>query len=394
MQPNPPAVPPAMPDILVVDDTPANLRLLAEMLKESGYRVRPVPSGKLAIEAARQEQPDLILLDVKMPEMNGYEVCERLKSDEALKEIPVLFISAMDETLDKIKAFAVGGVDYVTKPFQFEEVEARVRTHLKLRQLQVELESRNRQLQENYDQLRKLERLRDDLTHMIVHDMRSPLTGIAGYLELLELHVAKKLDSEELKFLQAARSSGSVLVDMVNSLLDISRMEQGKMPLAVTESDLDVLIQNALLSIGSPANAAALVHLKPPQPVRAACDANLVTRVIANLAGNALKFTPKEGRITVAAEQTGAGAKIRVADTGSGIPREFHAKIFEKFWQVEARQDGKKYSTGLGLTFCKLAIEAHGGEIGVESEVGKGSTFWFTLPAQPAPAREAPGAAG
>jgi len=369
------------PDILVVDDTPANLQLLTAMLKKRGYRVRPVPGGKLAIQAIQKEKPDLILLDINMPEMNGYEVCEQLKADAALKEIPVLFISALDETIDKIKAFAAGGVDYITKPFRFEEVEARVRTHLKLRQLQIELERQNRQLQENYDQLRKLEDLQDNLTHMIIHDMRSPLLGITGNLELLEMDAGKKLSSNELAILEDARSSGLLLVGMVNSLLDVSRLEQGQMPLNVTKSDIDVLIQNALNSLGSLTKQISLTHQKQSPPVTVNCDANLITRVIANLVGNAVKFTPKEGRVTVSVERNGDKAKLCVSDTGSGIPREYHKKIFEKFGQVETRQQRNMQSTGLGLTFCKLAIEAHCGKIGLESEVGKGSTFWFTLPA-------------
>ena len=134
------------PSILVVDDTPANLQLLASMLKERGYKTRPVPSGLLALQAALSEPPDLILLDVNMPEMNGFEVCQSLKADEKLKDIPVIFISALNEVLDKVRAFAVGGVDYITKPFQFDEVQARVDTHLKIRHLQEELEQHNRQL--------------------------------------------------------------------------------------------------------------------------------------------------------------------------------------------------------------------------------------------------------
>ena len=134
------------PNILVVDDTPANLHLLANMLKERGYKTRPVPSGMLALQAALSDPPDLVLLDVNMPEMNGFDVCQSLKADERLKEIPVIFISALNELLDKVKAFSVGGVDYITKPFQFEEVQARVDTHLKLRRLQKELEDHNRQL--------------------------------------------------------------------------------------------------------------------------------------------------------------------------------------------------------------------------------------------------------
>ncbi len=137
---------PDKPSILVVDDTPANLQLLASMLKERGYRTRPVPSGLLALQAALSEPPDLILLDINMPEMNGFEVCQSLKADEKLKDIPVIFISALNEVLDKVRAFAVGGVDYITKPFQFDEVQARVNTHLKLWHLQQELEKHNRQL--------------------------------------------------------------------------------------------------------------------------------------------------------------------------------------------------------------------------------------------------------
>ena len=369
-----------VPDILVVDDTLANLQLLTEMLKKRGYRVRPVPSGRLALQAVQKEKPDLILLDINMPEMNGYEVCEHLKADAALKELPVLFISALDETIDKIKAFTAGGVDYVTKPFQFEEVEARVQTHLKLRRLQIELESRNRQLQENYDQLRKLEVLQDNLTHMIVHDMRSPLLGLTGNLELLEMDAEKKLNGDDLDLLKNARSSGGILVGMVNSLLDISRMEQGQMPLNVTKSDMDVLIQNAINSLGSLTKQVSLHYQKQSPPMMVNCDANLVTRVIANLVGNAIKFTPEGGQVTVSEESNGTEVTLCVADTGRGIPREYHAKIFEKFGQVEARQQREMYSTGLGLTFCKLAVEAHGGEIGVESEPDKGSVFWFTLP--------------
>src|SRR6202011_419862 len=133
--------------ILVVDDTPANLQVLAGMLKDRGYKVRPAPSGKLALLAAQRDPPDLILLDINMPEMNGYEVCEHLKADDNLKGIPIIFISALTEPLDKVKAFAIGGVDYLTKPFQMEELHARVETHLKLRRLQIELEEYSRHLE-------------------------------------------------------------------------------------------------------------------------------------------------------------------------------------------------------------------------------------------------------
>ncbi len=381
MKPNSPDGQQKKPDILVVDDTPANLHLLAVMLKDHGYRVRPVPSGALAIQAIHNEKPDLILLDINMPEMNGYEVCRRLKADEAMKDIPILFISALDETIDKVKAFAAGGVDYVTKPFQFAEVEARVETHLKLRHLQLEMERQHSRLRATNDQLRKLEALRDNLIHMVVHDMRSPLMGVAGSLEILEMGAGKKLSTDELGILKNARSSGKILIGMVNSLLDVNRLEQGQMPLTPAKEDPDILIQNAIQSLGSLPHPGSLLHRKQPRPASVNCDARLVTRIIANLVGNAIKNTPPGGSITVSSESNETGTKISVEDTGRGIPHEFHGIIFEKFAQVGGTPNGNGCSTGLGLTFCKLAVEAHGGTIGVESEVDKGSTFWFTLPA-------------
>ena len=190
-----PSPSPARPDILIVDDAPANLQVLSGMLKERGYKVRPVPSGKLALQAARKLPPDLILLDVMMPEMDGFEVCRQLKADPWLKEIPVIFISALNEALDKVQAFGAGGVDYVTKPFQFEEVEARVQAHLRLRRLQQELEEHNAQLDglvrarteqlaESNARLAVLDKAKSDFLTLISHELRTPLSGVLGLAEL------------------------------------------------------------------------------------------------------------------------------------------------------------------------------------------------------------------
>ncbi|HCE44903.1 MAG TPA: hypothetical protein DET40_15285 [Lentisphaeria bacterium] len=208
--------------ILIVDDLPANLLLLEKMFSERGYKTRTVSKSKMALQVALDEVPDLILLDINMPEMNGYELCAQLKANAVLKDIPVIFISAMDGTIDKVKAFNTGGVDYVTNPFQLEEVEARVYTHLELRRIQIELENRNRQLEENCEKLKKLEDLQDKLTQMLVHDMRSSLIDITGYLETLEVDAEKKLDSNEMELLRNAITSGVSLVGKINSLMDVS----------------------------------------------------------------------------------------------------------------------------------------------------------------------------
>jgi len=361
-----------VPNIIVVDDTPANLQLLTGMLKERGYKVRPVPSGRLALQAAKNDPPDLILLDIMMPEMDGYEVCKQLKTDEKLTEIPVIFISALNETMDKVKAFGVGGVDYVTKPFQFEEVNARVSTHL-------ELQRQRRKLKENYEQLRRLEELRDNLVHMIVHDLRSPLTGIIGFIDLA-LHEKDTLTKDVLEYLQTAKCSTTAVIDMVSAVLDVSKMEAGEMKLRLAECDLVRIAADLVSGMHSLKGSREMILDAPSAPVTVVADGDLLLRVIQNLLGNALKFTPSDGWIRLGIEPDDNHVCVRVRDNGPGVPAEYQAQIFEKFGQVEAGSNGKKYSTGLGLTFCRLAVEAHGGSIGVESEVGKGSTFWFMLP--------------
>ncbi|MBI5688066.1 MAG: hybrid sensor histidine kinase/response regulator [Verrucomicrobia bacterium] len=375
MQPAPPS--PA-PSILVVDDTPENLQLLNGMLKGCGYKSRPVPSGELALRAAQSDPPDLVLLDINMPEMNGYEVCKRLKADPQLAPIPVIFISALNETMDKVKAFGIGGVDYVTKPFQFEEVHARVETHLKLHQLQKELERQNRQLKENYDRLRELETLRDNLVHLVVHDLRSPLAMMAGYVDLIKVKIAAKLNASETGYIDVLGKHTAKLLDMVTTLLDVSRMESGEMPLNRQACDIAAVAREVVETFGVLKGQRRLSVETPSAPLSVHADKDVLQRIIANLIGNAVKFTPDGGRITVTLSRKDSMARVAVTDTGPGIPAEFHKKVFEKFGQVD--KEARRHSTGLGLTFCKLAVEAHGGKIGVESEVGKGSTFWFALP--------------
>ncbi|MEI7730941.1 MAG: hybrid sensor histidine kinase/response regulator [Verrucomicrobiota bacterium] len=357
--------------VLVVDDTLANLQLLAGFLKDRGYRVCLAPSGKLALQAVQTDPPDLILLDINMPEMNGYEVCQRLKADPATADIPVIFISALTEMTDKMHAFAVGGVDYVTKPFQFKEVEARVATHLELRR-------QKRELQASYARLQELEHLRDSLVHMVVHDLRSPLSVMLMGIRMLGTSpLAQDPDSKDI--LQTACSCANTLEKMVTQLLDVSRLEAGQMPLAKKECDLAQIAQTALASLGALASGRQVsLSLSATEPVPAVCDPDLIRRVIENLLGNALKFSPATGAVQLAVTREGLNARIAVSDHGRGILPEYHQKIFEKFGQVECRE--KRLGTGLGLAFCKLAVEAHGGRIGVESTVGQGSTFWFELP--------------
>lgn len=368
------------PSIMVVDDMPANLELLMEMLHREGFRVVAFPQPSLAIRAASRNPPDLFLLDIMMPEMSGFELCRKLREAAPLRDIPVIFVSALDDTASKVQAFAEGGVDYVTKPFQEGEVLARVKTHLCLRRQQLEIEAQRAKLQTSFDGLRELEAQRDGLVHMMVHDMRSPLQGILGLAEILEDALRERGLVEMVPDATAIRESSEKLRDMITTVLDISRMEASQMPVALQSCDLRRIVADALAELGARTRETNLTYQPPADLATVRCDPDLTRRIVQNLTSNAISFTGRQGQVHIVLRPGDGGVRLEVRDTGPGIAPEHHRRIFEKFGQVSSRKDGRRHSSGLGLPFCKLAIEAQGGQIGLESEPGKGSTFWVTLP--------------
>jgi signal transduction histidine kinase len=211
--------------------------------------------------------------------------------------------------------------------------------------------------------------------------MRSPLAGLLGYAELL-VEQLKTLGLDELATdAEQILATGGSLRDMITTLLDISRIESKEMPLDKKACDLREVVPNAIASLGALVKNSTVLFKPPADVMVAVCDPEICRRVVANLVANAVTFTGRTGDVRVGLDRMPEGVRVTVCDTGPGIPPEYHTRIFEKFGQVAARKEGNKYSSGLGLTFCKLAVEAHGGRIGVNSEVGKGSTFWFILPA-------------
>jgi signal transduction histidine kinase len=359
----------ATPNVLLVDDTAENLRLLAGMLSSRGFDVRPVTSGVEAIEAVASEPPDLILLDVTMPGMNGFEVCSRLQEHEQWRKIPVIFLTALTDVNDKVKGFAAGGVDYITKPFQLEEVLARVGSQLALRQAR-------RDLEQTIVKLREVEQLRDDLVGMIVHDMRSPLTVLITQLQLLRMDVAGDLAQSVDDAIRGARQ----LNGLATALLDVRRMEEGKMPLQKKRVDLAVLatdVREAMAKL----EPDRVIELSAAEPASASCDEGLLRRVLENLISNGIKHTPAGAPLRIAVAPVNGRVRVAVHDQGPGVPPEARQRIFEKFGAVAVRQDHSYHSVGLGLAFCKLAVEAHGGTIRVEDGTPRGSVFVVELPA-------------
>lgn len=377
------ASPPPASTVMVVDDTPANLLLLEEILTGGGYRVSAFPSGELALEAIRHAAPDLLLLDIMMPGLDGYAVCERLKADSALQSIPVIFISALSQASEKVRALAAGGVDYVTKPFFADEVIARVAVHLDLQARRREVEHQRRDLARVNARLRELEGQRDTLVHMVAHDMKSPLSAIIMAVSMLQELLPKFAEADPTRrdaggrLLHSMSRASRHLRDMIETLVDVSRLEQAAMPLQLARHDVRELVARAVALQGPRLPAEVFTHVVPAEPVEAICDADLVGRVLQNLLDNAINHAGGQARIGLEVECRSGEVCLRVTDNGRGIPAEARKRIFEKFGQVGA---GEKHGSGLGLTFCKLAVEAQGGTIGVDSVPGQGSTFWFTLP--------------
>ena len=235
-------------------------------------------------------------------------------------------------------------------------------------------------LQLRYEELQRLQNLRDGLVHMIVHDLRSPLTSVMGYLDLLRSELPLSVDDRGT-FIGEAYTGAAQMAEMISSLLDIGRLEAGEMPVDRQVADLCDVTAEAVRSLGGLTIGRDVAQLAPAGAVPLHCDAALIRRVVGNLLGNALKFTPASGSITVTVSRSDGRPRVEVADTGPGIPADFLGRVFDKFSQAGEGRSRKRYSTGLGLAFCKLAVEAHGGTIGVSSEVGKGSRFWFELPA-------------
>jgi two-component system sensor histidine kinase/response regulator len=367
--------------LLVVDDQSTNRDVLSRRLRRQGHTVVTANDGRDALALLRETQFDLVLLDIMMPDMDGYEVLRRIKSDDRLQHIPVVMISAVDELQSVVRCIAAGAEDYLAKPFNPTLLQARIGACLEKKR------SRDREtllfdeLRKNYKRLEEAEKLRDDLRNMIVHDLRSPLTAVIAGVDMLGR--GSGLDAMQREMVAIAAGGGRTLLGMINDLLDVEKMEAGMMALRYEELSAAALIAAAIADIRSLAeeNETALVTVLEEGLEPFAGDANKLGRTLVNLVANAIRFTPR-GTVTITAgPDRGAGGeqniRFAVADTGRGIPADAFERIFEKFGQLDARS---RVGTGLGLAFCKLAVEAHGGRITVESTPGAGSTFSFAFP--------------
>jgi signal transduction histidine kinase len=366
----------AQQSILVVDDTPENLRLLSNVLTEHGYKARSAPSGKLALNTIQKELPDLILLDIMMPGMGGFEVCRQLKESEYSRLIPVIFISALDEVFDKVTAFSVGGVDYISKPFQLEEVLARVRTHLSLVGMRQQLEAQNLQLQAQNQEL-------DAFAHTVAHDLKNPLAKIITTLGMIESY-ATNLDDDLQELLQMGVNAGQKMNSIIDELLLLASVRKEMVPAGPV--DMAQIVGQTLDRLSLLVEEYRPELLLPDSWPQAQGYAPWLEEVWANYLSNGMKYGGRPPRLQLGATpQPGGQIRFWVRDNGPGISPEAQASLFGEFTRLEGMRVG---SHGLGLSIARRIITKLRGEVGVNSppnaaldgEPDSGSEFYFTLP--------------
>ncbi len=378
-------------NILIVDDTRANLRFLVEMLTQQGYAVRPALDGTTALASAQARPPDLILLDIMMPHLDGYEVCARLKAEPATRDIPVIFLSALNEVVDKVKAFQIGGVDYITKPFQVEEVLARVETHLALRALQRDLQEKNAALERYAHELEASNAELDAFAHTVAHDLKTPLAAQIGFSSLLTRRL-DQLPLDEIRArLELITQTGYKMTNIVNELLLLAGVRKmARVELAPL--NMRTVLDEALGRLAAQIAETQAEICAPEGWPAASGYAPWIEEVWVNYLSNALKYGGEPPRVECGYSILDSGLPILdfkiqqptskiifwVRDNGVGLTGEQQAQLFAPFTRLhELRVEGQ----GLGLSIVRRIVERLGGEVGVESEVGVGSTFWFMLPA-------------
>jgi two-component system sensor histidine kinase/response regulator len=357
-----------MPEtILIVDDTPANLSVLVDTLSEAGYQVMVAEDGEDALAQTTHTKPDLILLDVMMPGLDGFETCARLKTTLATHDIPVIFMTALNETAEKVRAFNAGAVDYITKPIQHEEALARISTHLTIRRLRAKLEQ----------QLALTERF----MRIASHDLRNPLCLI---LMSGELARRKGATPEVSEYLESIHASAAQMRRIIDTFLNV-RKSTADGRSAAGRVDLN-LMAAAVVAQNEPAaeRKRVSVSLEPAEPLPLAkADAGYAYQALTNYLSNAIKFLPAGGRVVVRSRADDFRVRIEVKDNGPGVPPADRAGLFTEFARLTNRPTGGEESTGLGLSIVKQLVESEHGAVGAEFPAGGGSVFWFELPVAP-----------
>lgn len=356
--------------ILVVDDEPRNLQLLGNLLREEGYETAFATNGSQALRSATQRRPDLILLDVMMPEMDGYEVCTQIKADRQTSDVPIIFLTAKVERESVVRGFQTGAVDYVTKPCNSEELLARVRTHLELKHAR--------------DQLNDLAARRTKFLTILAQDIRNPFGETSGFIQGLMDNGAELSWPELQEYLGHALKQSERTEGLLNQLLDwsLGQIQKTNFPVSRSLFPLKICAESVIKAAQPYAQAKNIsLSLQMDPKIKVWADMNVIVTVLKNLLGNAVKFSNNGGEIVIEATNQNEGVEITVTDKGVGMS---HEQLEGALGDASKRNpalgtEGEKGS-GVGLLLCKNFVEAHGGMLAIESELGHGTKAKFVLP--------------
>jgi signal transduction histidine kinase len=365
------------PLILLVDDIVENLKVLGNIFKNEGFQIAIASNGEAAISIARSKLPDLILLDVQMPGMDGFEVCKTLKNEVQTKDIPILFLTAKTESEDIIKGFELGAVDYITKPFNNNELLARVRTH-------TELQLTKRKLENSNKELKNLVATKDKFFSIIAHDLRSPFIALLGFSEIIKDDFKDLSESSLLEYINIIYVTANDTYKLLDNLLQWSRIQLGKMDFAPETFELKKSVDQIcnLLNLQSSQKDITLINSIPEDTVVYA-DNNMLDTIIRNIISNAIKFSNNGDSIIIGingGKSNPNDSVIYIKDQGKGIPYEDQNKLFKLDINYSTTGTNKEKGTGLGLILCKEMVEKHNGRIWFESVPDEGTTFFISLP--------------
>lgn len=359
--------------ILIVDDVPQNLQVLRSTLQKADYRIAAANNGEVALKYLQKNTPDLILLDVMMPVLNGFEVCAQIKNQAHLAHIPVIFLTARTEKEDVVSGFDAGGIDYITKPFNMAELMSRVKTHIDLKHARDTIININ-------EELVQLNEEKTELMHIASHDLKNPLTAILMHAQSLIDRSAE--DPENLESGQAMLRSGKKMLSIITNLLDIQRLEAGQENRTNELIDMIELVSKSLKDHQRHAQQKGIkLHWEPANDLFfAENDWRLLQQILDNLLSNALKYSPPQSQVRIALTGEEDTLKLAIEDSGPGFSETDRRNMFKKFAKLSAKPTGGEDSTGLGLSIVKRLCDLLNISLHLETEMGNGSTFTLELP--------------
>ncbi len=380
------------PLVLIIDDSQVNLMLLYNILEQKDFRVDSARNGEDGLALAKKNKPDIILLDIVMGGWDGYETCRRIKQDNDLVKIPILFLSALGDTENKVRAFKAGGVDYVSKPFQKDELLARVETQLELAYLRQNLEREVvnqtekiqllfEALKLSYDKAQQASILKTEFLRNISHEFRTPMNIVLGMTEILIDDTG--LTEEQRDCADTVMQAGKRLMDILTNMLNFSQQFKGELKEVISNFHLQEMIDDVLKEL-SVTTVQISTEIEPSLHALLRGNQEYLSKVLSQLLENAIKFT-HQGEIVIEVQPIEGvderrWVRFEIRDTGIGIAKDKQAHLFDIFFQIDGSSTRAYEGLGMGLAVAKMFIENMGGQIGVESTKNIGSTFWFNVP--------------